>query len=199
MDLGAGGVAGMDAAGGMGGAEEPMEPGEALYVQHCQLCHGENAEGAQDPTNGSPLGPDARHPVDEYVRWLVRNGSADRMANEMELYPAPMLPIGEDALPDSDLDLIIEYLSNREVFPQPTTGEGLYADYCTGCHWDDGLGAPTGRPLDEVTAAEVLEDPRIGHHPGEFDMSNEYMPIFSEEMLTDEELQMLADYITQTF
>lgn len=169
----------------------PMDAREVLYMQSCGVCHGADAKGVGGVNSGKPLGVDARHPVEDYTRWLVRNGSSPR--NTDDTYVAPMPMLDENALSDSDLDQIIESLQDRNVFAQPTTGEDLYLDYCSACHAVDGTGAPTARVLagrGENTTRHVLQ----GHHAGEYTNTREFMPMWDEEAISDAELQLIQDY-----
>jgi len=98
---------------------------------------------------------------------------------------------------DADLLLIFDYLDTP---PQPTTGEGLYLDYCGNCHGADGLGGTTTRALtDAAVLAELVDTTRNGTHPGEEDNRPEHMPPMDATILTDAELELISDYIEQTF
>jgi mono/diheme cytochrome c family protein len=174
------------ASGGMGGASAQAgagttDPAELLYQANCMVCHGMDADG------DDLLGPEIRHPVRDHAEWLVRNGRADTT------YMGAMLPLDMTMLSDADMALIFDYLDS---FPQPTTGQGLYHDYCENCHGSDARGGPTERDLSEhANFADVTENTRGGHHPGEFDNRGEYMPVLGNDRLTDQELQLIADYV----
>ncbi|HEX2879426.1 MAG TPA: c-type cytochrome [Polyangiaceae bacterium] len=186
---GAGGSAGGGAGGGGGGGaggQSAMSPEEALYTTHCSTCHGPSGEGGA-------LGPEIRHPVDDFTLWMVRNGSEPRNPNSA--FPAPMIPIEPDMLSDADLAMVISYLNS---FPKGTTGEALYLDYCANCHGADGKGAQTTRDLTNLAdplATAVPDNVRGGHHPGEFNLLIEYMPAQDMSVLTDAELMLIASHI----
>jgi hypothetical protein len=133
------------------------------------------------------LGPAVQHPVRELGDYVVRNGRSH------EDYPEDMPAIGADVLPDELLSEIWDYLDEP---PQPTDGEGLYADYCKNCHGDDGDAVPNhGISGMVATATGYIESARSGHHAGEFDNRNGYMPAFDAESLSDAELSSIAEYV----
>jgi len=182
------------------------------YSFTCFTCHG--VLGAGVPAGGvnpMPLGPEIQHPLREYSEWVVRNGREDTSDG----FTHPMLSFGlaDDAgtadcdatyqvgcdiwVSDADLQLIFDYLDTP---PQPTTGEGLYLDYCGNCHGADGLGGTTTRFLTEQAALdELVATTRAGTHPGEEANRPEHMPPMDATILTDAELQLISDYIDQAF
>jgi mono/diheme cytochrome c family protein len=189
-----------------------MSPGELAYTEHCSTCHGLIGEGMPaTATEPMPLGPEIQHPVRPYAEWVVRNGREDTSVG----FKHPMLSFGtaddpatDDCDPtfpdgcdvyvsDADLMLIFDYLDTPA---QPTTGEGLYLDYCGNCHGADGLGGTTTRALtDAAVLAELVDTTRNGTHPGEEDNRPEHMPPMDQTILSDAELQLISDYIEQTF
>jgi len=206
-----GGTAGTGGTGGSGGG---MSPGEIAYRDaRCVTCHGLIGEGVPTSVDEPmPLGPEIQHPVRPYSEWVVRNGREDTSVG----FKHPMFAFGtaDDAanancdavfepegcdmyVSDADLLLIFDYLDTP---PQPTTGEGLYLDYCGNCHGADGLGGTTTRALtDAAVLGELVTTTRVGTHPGEEDNRPEHMPPMDETILTDAELQLISDYIDQTF
>jgi mono/diheme cytochrome c family protein len=189
---GGGGTGG--AAGGSGGAggTAQMSPEEALYTTNCSACHGPTGEG-------SVLGPEIRHPVEDFAIWMVRNGTEGREGG-MNPFPGPMVPLDTSFVSDAELGMIISYLSDKTKFPQPTTGEGLYLDYCASCHGADGKGAGTTRDLTNLVdplATAVPDNVRSGHHnmPPEFNLRIEYMPAQDATVLSDAELMLIATHI----
>jgi mono/diheme cytochrome c family protein len=173
---GASGAGGSAATAGAGGAT--MLDGAALYLANCAACHGQ--QGA-----GGPLGPELQHPVRDYSAWVVRHGRA------MTTFPAPMLAVATDKLPDASLTLIWDYLDQA---PQPTTGQALYLDYCGNCHGADGKGGPTARNiLNELD--NLKSQVRQGSHLGQFDMRREYMPALPATRLSNAELDLIYAYV----
>lgn len=146
----------------------------SAYERLCSSCHGPTGDGVDD------LGPDIKHPVEDYSEWVIRNGRTG----------TTMLAFDAEALSDAELAEILEFLAAQE---QPTTGEQLYLDYCAACHGEDGGGGPTTRPIiGEAGEAERLV--RNGHR-GEFSDRREYMPKWSEAELSPAELELIISYI----
>jgi mono/diheme cytochrome c family protein len=174
---GTGGTGGSVATGGSGGTA-PLDPGEALFMANCVMCHGEQGIGTL-------LAPGIQHPMREYFTWVVRNGRA------MTTYMKPMEKWGTDKISDADLMLIWDYLDKP---PQPTTGQALFIDYCSNCHGKDAKSGPAMHNLaNEV--AKINDMVRMGAHPGEYEMRKEFMPVFSTERLPDADLKLIHDYI----
>ncbi len=146
----------------------------------CGVCHGSGAQGV------ASLGPELRHPVADSFTWVVRNGRTGHPD-----YPGAMAPYDETLMPDTDLQEIITWLGSA---PKPTTGQGLFADYCAFCHAEDGSGGASGRELRTHTG-EFLSNVRNGSHPGDFGNRTEYMPSWTADQLSDAEVQLIADYI----
>jgi mono/diheme cytochrome c family protein len=104
-----------------------MEEGLALYLDHCELCHG--IAGTPDPT----VPGDARPPRDlsdpAFQRDTTDAEIADVIRHGRRGMPATA-PIAAAELP-----ALIAYV--RLLSP----GYALYDRYCTACHGDDGRGA----------------------------------------------------------
>jgi mono/diheme cytochrome c family protein len=106
-------------------------------------------------------------------------------------YKDPMEPIAPDVISDAVLETIWDWLDEP---PQPTTGEGLYHDYCANCHGADGKGGPTMRPITNELK-NIKTRVRQGSHAGEFAQRHDYMPVFSTTRLTDAEVDLIYDYV----
>jgi mono/diheme cytochrome c family protein len=184
---GAGGAAG-SGTGGLGTAGEGIvltgDKATDLYNVHCSLCHG--AQGV-----GGVLAPETQHPVRDYSTWVVRTGLPGK-GTPGPTYVKPMDPIPVATLSDADLMLIFDYLDKP---PKPTTAEALYHDYCGNCHGADGKGGPTTRDLTGTISHDFEDITREGTHPGMYDERNEYMPKFDTTWITDEQLQLIKDYV----
>jgi len=188
---GSGGASG----GGSGGGGSGLESREAmLYRLSCLSCHGQLGAGITTPMN---LGPEIQHPIRDYTRWVVRNGlpSVGYMEPMEPWYPVDQPDKEmELILSDADMELIFDFLDKP---PKPTTGQGLYNDYCANCHGADGLGGVTTRP---VVSAEAIGQfaavVRSGTHLGMQGSRTEYMPAFDQTILTDAEVQLMLDYVS---
>ena len=173
---GGGGSGGSDGSGGSGGSA-PANPGAALFATNCVKCHGEQGMGTL-------LAPGIQHPIRDYFTWVVRNGRA------VTTYAKPMEKWGTDKLSDADLTLILDYLDTP---PQPTTGAALFADYCANCHGADAKsGVAKHNLLNEV--AKINEMVRMGH-AGMFTERDKFMPVFTQQRLSDADLKLIHDYI----
>jgi mono/diheme cytochrome c family protein len=178
MTGGAAGTAGTGTAG-TGGTGE-ITP-EAYYVDVCGDCHGASGEGTED-------GPELQHPFDDFATWVIRTGRTGHPD-----YEDDMAEYGPGSLPEPILAGILEFLAS---FPQPTTGEGLYADYCATCHGADATGGVTGVDISAEPLGELIEHAREGSHPGEFPNREEFMPAFDESVLSDAEIGLISDYLS---
>jgi mono/diheme cytochrome c family protein len=180
---GTGGTTTGEVDGSSSGDESGSGPelgGEELFVQFCSACHGPTAEG-------TTLAYEIRHPVRDYARWVVRNG---RPGLEFESSSMPAWP--PETVSDADLDKIFDYLDS---FPQPTTGEGLYLDYCRNCHGDPIDTGVVLKVVGDEEYADVIEQVRDGDELGLYELRQEFMPAFSRDMLTDEEVDAIFAFI----
>lgn len=146
----------------------------------CAPCHGESGEGTE-------LGYELRHPVREYATWVVRNG---RPGDEFE---DPMLAYGPMLLGDDTLDEIWDHLDS---FPQPNTGEGLFLDYCRNCHGEDASGGVADEDIRDKNYGNLLDAVREGMHTDEIGSRHRYMPAWDKTELTNNEVELIADYIS---
>jgi mono/diheme cytochrome c family protein len=146
----------------------------------CVVCHGPEGQGIPDK------GPEIQHPVVDFSTWVVRNG---RMRPD---YKDPMMKYTVDLVSDAQLQGIFTFLASR---PKPTTGKGLYDDYCGSCHGADGKGGVTMRDISSQPVTAFIADSRAGHHPGEFENRREYMPKWTPAELSDAELRLIFTYV----
>lgn len=157
--------------------------GEEFFLSVCAACHGNEGEGTM-------LGYEVQHPVRDYSTWVVRNG---RPAGNPETPGSVMARYAPDLLDDATLEEIWDYL---DTFPQPTTGEALYADYCANCHGVDALGGVTGVDIREPGALlEIFQKVREGENVGAYASRGSAMPRFDESRISDAEIQLIADYV----
>jgi mono/diheme cytochrome c family protein len=174
--LGAGGAAGsgMGLAGGGPVSNAPAD----VFEYYCSGCH--EAKGV-----GGKYAPEIQHPVRDYSSWVVRNGLPGvNFRDPMEAIPA-------NVISDAVLETIWDWLDEPA---QPTTGEGLYLDYCANCHGADGKGGITMRPITNELP-NLKKEVRSGSHLGQFDQRREYMSAFPTSVLTDAELTLIYNYV----
>lgn len=169
----AGGAPPIDDAG-------PALSGPELFAASCAPCHG--VEG-----QGSPLGPELQHPVADYATWVARHGRATNT------YPVPMAAYDTTLVSVEQLGEIWLWLGS---FPMPSTGQGLYEDYCANCHGADALGGRVGKRIDDQEIQDVEEKVREGEGGNNFASTAQYMPHWSSAELSSNQLALIAEYIT---
>lgn len=155
--------------------------GVEVYAAVCAKCHGITGEGTDK-------GYELRHPVREYSTFVVRNGRPG-----LEFPMSQMSAYETSLLSDSQLEEILDFLSDM---PQPTTGEGLYLDYCANCHGADALGGVVGQDLDEKTFTDILTQVREGDGDNNYALRDMYMPSWTNAELSDEEVQRISEYVS---
>lgn len=177
-------TSGVDSSGGESSTgDAPAISGEEFFLSVCAPCHGSDGEG-------TALGYEVQHPVRDYATWVVRNG---RPPGNTELPGSVMVAYATGSLADATLEEIWDYL---DTFPQPTTGEALYVDYCRNCHGTDALGGITDVNIREPGAlAEIFEKVREGENVGNYAARGSSMPAFDEGRISDAEIQLIADYL----
>ena len=181
-DSSSSGAGGSTDESGSSGSSGGAAPGQVLFEETCAICHGVDAQGTM-------TGYELRHPVREYATWVVRNGRPG-----LEFENSAMLPFGPDAIPDEALEEVWDYL---DAFPQPLTGEGLYLDYCGNCHGAEADGGSVEQDVTHADRDEIWETVREGKHTSELGERNEYMPAFDETVLTDDEIDLIVDYVEE--
>lgn len=121
--------------GGGGGGGGGGSTGETLYGLHCQSCHG--AGGAGGP---------------------YRNVQGISVA-DINTGIANVAQMNNISLTNAELTAIVEYLatSTGGGGGNPTTGDGLYNQFCSGCHGAEGAGntavAVIGATSSRITSA----------------------------------------------
>lgn len=109
--------------------------GQALYNQHCYICHGTGGAGG--------------------TAVAVIGATAEQITNAIPLYP----DMASILLTPEEIQLIADFLivGGGEPPPRPTDGPGLYAMFCGACHGADGRGGTaigvTGSTLPMVSDA----------------------------------------------
>ncbi len=186
----AGTVADDETAGSAGGDDDdpfgdtggPMS-GPMLYATLCAPCHGNDAQG-------TALGYELRHPDREYSRWVVRNGRGGD-----EFPDSAMAAYDPAVVSDAQLDEMFDWL---DAFEQPTTGEGLYLDYCRNCHGvDPSAGGVAGEGIDDKDFDDALEAVREGKGGTSYGMRAMYMTALPQDALSDDELMAITAWFAE--
>lgn len=151
--------------------------GQEVYAAECAQCHG--TEGA-----GTAAGPPIQLRDEGLTRFTVRQGR-NGPGN-----PTTMPVYDHSAVTDAQLDQIIDWL---DAFPNPDTGEGLYARYCSTCHGADGTGGTSFKPVAGTLRAYTII--REGHGDGKFAERSEYMPSWTPEQISDEEIVLIEQFM----
>ena len=155
--------------------------GVEVFAAVCANCHGSTGEGTDK-------GYELRHPARGYSTFVVRNGrpGVEFPESEMSAYDTSILSVQQ-------LEEIWDFLSDM---PQPTTGEGLFLDYCANCHGADALGGVVDEDLDEEVFIDILEQVREGDGDNDYAARLEYMPSRTSAELSDAQLLLIADYLS---
>lgn len=155
--------------------------GAEVFAAVCATCHGSTGEG-------SDKGYELRHPVRGYSTFVVRNGrpGVEFPMSEMSAYDTSLLSV-------SQLEEIWDFLSDM---PQPTTGEGLFLDYCANCHGADALGGVVDQDLDEEIFIDILEQVREGDGDNDYGARLMYMPSWTDAELSDAQVGLISDHLS---
>lgn len=148
--------------------------GIEIFANQCASCHGPEGEG-------TTKGPVIQFTPSDYGKWVTRNGRSGVG------FPAAMTPYGVDRVTDAQLDEIIDYLHAQT---RPTTGEGLYMNFCANCH---GVGNQAGPAL--AGRPDSTDDIRNGKGGANYGSRLIYMPRWSAAELSDAEVDLINAYI----
>lgn len=112
--------------------------GEALYLENCAICHGNDGQGGM----GIPLALDdfLKSASDDYLKHTIRLGRPERIMPSFYW------------MPDSDIDDIIQFIGNWRTTPAPkwdkknilgdiNAGQALFKKNCAACHGEKAQGA----------------------------------------------------------
>ena len=152
-------------------------PALQVYASQCAACHG--PEGL-----GTPLGTPIRLRDPDLTRFTVRQGR-NGLGN-----PTTMPIYTRDDISDEQLTEIIDWL---DAFPNPTTGEGLYNQFCSNCHGVDGRGGTSFEPVAGTLRAQSAI--REGHGAERYVERRSYMPSYTEDQISDAEIVLIEQYI----
>jgi len=162
-------------------------PAPAVWTSAtCATCHGSVGQGV------NLLAPEVRHLPATYAQYVVRHGRLfNGMQTGMVAYPTtsadPLVP----AISDADLTTVITWLDQQ---PRPTTGQGLFLDFCGNCHGRDGAGGIQPVKVTGETIATVNQKVRVGEGMDP-SMRNAFMPAEAASALSDAELALIEQFI----
>ncbi len=163
-----------------GGGELPTPTGPELFVSLCSGCHGVEAEGG---VNGYEL----RHPDRGLASFVIRNGREG-----LEFPNSQMAAYGEDVFSDQQLEELFDWL---DAFEQPSTGEGLYADYCANCHGTQPGQGVINEDIADKGFNDTIEKVREGEGGSNYGNRGGYMSAFDDSKLSDAEVQAIVDWM----
>ena len=166
------------ADGSSDGGELPTPTGPELYASLCSGCHGLEAQGTD-------LGYELRHPDRGLYTHVIRTGRPG-----LEFDNSVMAAYGEEVFSDQQLEELFDWLDS---FEQPTTGEGLYADYCANCHGAVPEMGVIGEEIVGRSFNDMIEKVREGEGGTNYEPRTGYMSVFSASVLSDAEVQSITD------
>ena len=151
--------------------------GIEVYDRLCVGCHGEQGAGT---ANG---GYQLRYDDDPYSEFWTRNGRATTIYDD----PMPAYPV--ETISNQQLDEMFVYLNSA---PKPTSGQGLYNQYCANCHGLDGSGGPSRKGIRGEGETDKV---RNGDGGTNYANRTNYMTGWNTTQLTDAEVQMINAYV----
>ena len=157
--------------------------GVEVYAAVCASCHGVEGEGTE-------FGYELKHPVVAYTNWVVRHG------RDGQEFPGTTMPaFNEASVSDAQLAEIWAWLN---AFPKPTDGEGLYVDFCSSCHGPDANGGFTGKDIQDKgdSPSKIMKKVRKGKGGSDYGNRKKYMPAWSADVLSDDDVYAIAEYLT---
>jgi ubiquinol-cytochrome c reductase cytochrome c subunit len=174
----------------LAGSAAAAPNGADLYAQKCVSCHGVGALGRAE------LGPPLRGVGALAADFYLRTGYMP-LQNEHD-QPKRRKP----KLTDEQIDALVRYVASfggpavPDVHPERgrvSEGMRLFTEHCSGCHQIAGAGgimpgaiAPS---LEHATPVQIAEAVRIGPY---------LMPRFSEEQISERELNSIIRYVQLT-
>jgi quinol---cytochrome-c reductase cytochrome c subunit len=182
-----------------------VRQGFYLYSQNCSMCHGDRGQGVIPPDTQQAPGPTegAGPPLAG-----VGAGAADFYLRTGYM-PMPLGDVGKQPkrsanfFDDQEIRALVAYVASLGpglAIPEPQPEQGnvsegmeLFREHCAGCHQIAAEGGyVTGGvppPLDQATPVQVAEAVRIGPY---------LMPRFSEDQISDSQLNSLIAYVEYT-
>lgn len=178
---------------------------DALYRDHCAVCHGENGDGNTHVRRG--LHPPPR---DFTTQEAVADLGRERMIEAVrEGRTATAMVAWKSRLSDSEIEAVVDYIRLRfmpgTISDRSRRGKSIYTQTCAVCHGDQGRGALWGQsslnppPRDFTSAAARRELSRarmiaaVSHgRPGTA------MAAFGGQ-LNPADIEAVVDYVQTTF
>jgi mono/diheme cytochrome c family protein len=154
--------------------------GRQVYAGRCASCHGAEAQGTS-------AGYELRHPSRPYATWVIRAG---RPGDE---FPSSYMPgWGDQHLDELQLEELFDWL---DAFERPTTGAGLYADFCANCHGPDAAGGVSRSDIRGRDLERIIPPVREGLGGDGYGVRRSFMPATSADALSDAELEAIAAWL----
>jgi mono/diheme cytochrome c family protein len=163
--------------------EAPVSSAE-LYQSECGSCHGKDGVGTK-------IAPQIQSPVSDYASHVVRNGRGEMG------FTSPMEKIDEKTVNDEALNGIFDYLGS---IPKPKDGAGLYTRFCGNCHGVEGSGGRTEIAIAGASPDFIdgfIELVRSGVGEDEVANRTEYMPARDAKTLSDAEISLIIEYLSE--
>jgi mono/diheme cytochrome c family protein len=160
----------------------------AIYTSStCDTCHGAQGQGVEF------LAPEIRHTPASYASFIVRNGRLDTKGKQSAMVKFPNAPSDmAKVVSDSELTAMVEWLNG---LPRPTTGKGLYKDFCGNCHGpNDPSGGAVPVSIRGLKASDVSAKVRAGSGT-DITMRAAFMPSFDEALLPAADLTLIQSYL----
>ncbi len=156
--------------------------GQVEYAQKCAGCHGKEGKGVTD------RGMQLRYKDPGYSSSITRSG---RSLYNFKDSPGGMPAFDSTQLSDVDMAEIWTWL---DAFPNETTDEGLYLQFCGNCHGATGKAPEVEQDL--TTVSDVTSDVRSGHGGTGYDARTKYMPAWTAAVISDAEIAQMNAHIS---
>jgi quinol---cytochrome-c reductase cytochrome c subunit len=182
------------ARAGQGGEDGLVETGRELFLQGCSSCHGATGAGAST-ADDEVRGPSLVDSGEAAAYYQLSTGRMPLASSEGQ--PRRKRP----AYDEEQIDALVAFVGSLGSGPELpvlpagphdlAAGNELYRDNCQACHSASGAGGALsyGRAAPPLAPAEPLQiASAIRAGPGQ-------MPVFDEDVLTDEQVADLVDYV----
>ncbi len=153
--------------------------GVQYYARLCAGCHGASGEG-------TIRGYEIRNPTVDYATHIVRTGRPGTPG-----FRTAMPRYSTDSLSDRQLTEILTWLRQAS---KPRSGKLLYQRFCAACHAADGTGGVSQKIVTGKAVDDFDDAIRLGKGQKNFDERTRFMPSWSIQEITDEEIKLMATY-----